>query len=382
MKRILFILPWLEVGGLERAQVTLANALAGIGHEVTIMALQKGETLRSELDPNVRYIYKKPRSLSVMRKIPYIRHKFYDDGMWETRASAKTLYEYYVEKEEYDVEIAFFRGLPAKIISGSTNLDSLKLAWVHSDFKLCAGITNNFRGMLEVKNAYANFDKIVCVSEQARRSFIEVIGLEDKTTTIYNMLPVGEIRKASFAECNRNKNRFTILSVGRMVGVKGYDRLLSVVKRLNEEGAEFDLWLVGDGDDKDSLKQYAVEHQLDNVQFIGQEMNPYCYMRQADLYVCASRYEGYNLAVAESIICETPVLSTECIGPCEILDYGKYGMIVENSEEGLYYGIKEMLENSKLLQEYKEKATQRQQFFDQEQLLEQVDNLFKKTTDL
>ena len=102
-------------------------------------------------------------------------------------------------------------------------------------------------------------------------------------------------------------------------------------------------------------------------------------MKQADLYVCSSRYEGYNLTVAEALLLGLPVLSTDCAGPNEILDRGKYGRIVENSEEGLYKGIKELLERPDLLLGYREKAKKRKSFFDEEKILIKITNLFGET---
>ncbi len=127
-KKILFVLPWLKVGGLERVQVNIANALSSRGHDVTILALNPENDLFGELDKRVKYVYKPYKPHKIMKRLPYIRHKFYDDGMWETRASANALYKYYVGNEKYDVEIGFFRGLSIKIISGSTNKNSVKLA--------------------------------------------------------------------------------------------------------------------------------------------------------------------------------------------------------------------------------------------------------------
>lgn len=375
MKRILFILPSLTVGGLEKVQVTLANALVKKGYDVTIIILQPQKELSSELDERVQLIYKASKR-HIMQKVPYIRHRFYDDGMWETRASAKTLYKYYVGKEKYDVEVAFFRGLAVKIISGSTNANSVKLAWVHSDFKKCAGIQNNFKHLNATKNAYKKFHNIICVSNEARKSFIEVMGFKETVNVVYNILPNETIKnKCLFSIPIEHKN-FTIVSVGRLHEAKGYGRLLSVVKRLVEEGYQFDLWLIGSGEEEKYLKQYVEKNNLQNVLFLGQQSNPYSYMKMADLYVCSSKYEGYNLTVAEALLCGTPVLSTECAGPCEILDDGKYGMVVENSKDGLYYGIRKFLEDPEVLETYRVRAKERENFFNQERILEEVIQCF------
>lgn len=375
MRKILFILPSLAVGGLERVQVSIANVLARKGYDVTIMILNPIKDLASELDEKVRLIYRPEKPHKIMRRIPYIRHKFYDDGMWERRVSAKKLYKYYVGDEKFDVEIGFFRGLPVKIISGSTNKNSIKLAWVHNDFKVCQGVANNFKNMQHVRSAYAKFDQIICVSKQAERSFMDMIGCEGKSTTIYNLLPIEEIIVKSAEIVDLEKKRTTICSVGRLSKQKGYDRLLSVVARLNADGLDFDLWLIGDGVEKENLQNIAKEKSLTNVLFLGKQRNPYKYMKQADLYVCSSLYEGFNLTVAEAMILGVPVLSTKCTGPCEILDDGKYGVIVENSEEGLYQGLKEFLTDRDKLLKYKEKAKERKDFFDEERICKEIEGL-------
>ena len=376
-KSVLFILPWLAVGGLERMQVTLANALSRKGYSVTVMTLNPEDALRNELNKNVEFIYIPPKS-HIGNHIPYIRHKFYDDGMWETRATPKQLYQYYVGNRKFDVEIGFFRGLSVKIISGSTNPDSVKLAWVHNDFHKCGGYDYNFRDLRQVKTAYSKYNKIVCVSEQARKSFNEVIGLNEKTMTVYNMLPVDEIRRKANEECIVTKKAFTVLSVGHIIHMKGYDRLIKVFEQLKVSGYAFDLWIVGEGSEREKLQKYINDHHLTDVKLLGQQSNPYCFMKQADLYVCSSRFEGYNLTVAEALICGCPVLSTECTGPTEILDEGRYGILVENNEKGLYNGMKSVLDNPRLLSEYRRKAQERLDFFNEDRIMNQIEMLFSE----
>ena len=379
MKRILFILPWLALGGLERVQVTLANALAKRGYDVTVMTLDPTDDLRCELNEQVHYIHKPYKPHEVMKRIPYIRHRFYDDGMWETRANPKTLYKYYVGNEKYDVEIAFFRGLPIKILSGSTNANAVHLAWVHSDFRKAPGYLNNFKSLKCVKSAYEKYNNVICVSKQAEESFKEVIGDTKNTKVIYNMLPVEGIRKKSLETPTIKKKKFTVVSVGHLIKLKGYDRLLQAAKKLNLDGYDYKLWIVGYGEDEDKLKQFIQLNELNNVKLLGYQTNPYPFMKQADLYICSSRYEGYNLTVAEALILGVPVLSTNCTGPNEILDGGKYGMIVDNSGEGLYNGIKAFLDNPELISKYKEKAVERIGFFDEDVIVKKITDLVERT---
>lgn len=386
LKKVLFILPSLAVGGLERVQVTIANQLCKQGYDVTIMILESVDTLKTELDSSIRLIYK-PYKKHLGQKIPYIRHKYYDDGMWETRATPEQLYQYYIGEEKYDVEIGFFRGLPIKIVSGGvkkiTETSERKhIAWVHSDFRWATGYLNNFKSMKNVFEAYEAFDSVVCVSEEARKGFVEVVGDTGNLTKIYNLLPVESIKEKAqeLPTVSVPKNQLHLVLVGRLLdSAKGQKRLIDVVARLHDEGKSISLALVGGGADEQMLKEeIAIKDANDYITMCGKQMNPYPFIKDADVLVCASYFEGYNLTVAEALILGVPVLSTNCTGPNEILDHGKYGIIVENSEEGLYRGVKEVAESPELLDKMKRKANDRRAFFDEEKLLNQITDLFER----
>ena len=408
MKRVIFIIPSLGVGGLERMQVVLANKLAKNGYDVTVMTLSPVDDLKDALDERVHFMHKPPKQ-HLGNRIPYIRHKFYDDGMWETRASAAQLYDYYIGDEKYDVEIAFFRGMPIKILSGSprgrkktttiskesvgthtidgkdTDFDSeivgcRSLAWVHNDFERATGYLNNFKNIKEVFDAYASYDHVICVSKQAAVGFKIAIGDTGNITTIYNMLPVENIRRLAGEESHLHikKAKLHLAIVARLLdSAKGQVRLINAVCRLHDEGADLSLAIVGGGSDYRRLQQLISDRHAESyIELVGETRNPYPYINEAELLVCASYFEGYNLTVAEALILGVPVLSTDCTGPNEILDNGKYGMIVENSDEGLYNGLVVLVENPDLLNDYEEKALQRQDFFDEDKILKQITDLF------
>lgn len=382
MIKILFIVPSLAVGGMEKTQVNLANALVEKGFYVTIKATEPNTELLNKLNSKVNYQFVKPGPCIFIKKLPYLRYKFFDFGMWETRASAKKLYKYYVGNEKYDVEIAFFRGLPIKIISGSTNNKSIKLAWVHSDFSKAVGYNSNFRNIKDVRKAYSVFDKVICVSNEAKKGFIKTIGDLGNLTTIYNVVPCKQIvalaeKKGEF---EIPKSNCKIVMVGRLLdSVKGQLRLINSVVKLKNEGYDLSLTLVGGGVDAEKIHSAIVENSAqDYICMTGSQTNPYPYIKNSDLLVCASYFEGYNLTVAEALILGVPVLSTNCTGPNEILDHGKYGMIVENSEDGLYSGIKHLLDHPDRLEYYKQKAKERLDFFNEEKIIGQIEELFER----
>lgn len=381
MKKILFIIPSLAVGGLEKVQVTLANKLSELGYEVTILLLEPVFDLQCQLNSEVRVEYKSYKK-HIGERIPYIRHRFYDDGMWETRASAEKLHQYYVGDEHYDVEIGFFRGLPIKIVSGGMNKEETKyLGWVHNDFRKADGYKSNFRSMENVREAYRKLDKIICVSQETQIGFKEIIGDTGNLCSIYNLLSVEDIllKAKQKPEVQINKEKFHAVLVGRLLdSAKGQKRLVEVVVRLHKMGYKISLAIIGGGADEKMIREEINKKNADSyISMCGKQMNPYPYIKEADLLVCASYYEGYNLTVAEALILGTPVLSTDCTGPKEILDYGKYGMIVENSTEGLYEGLKKIIESPELLLEYKKKAIARKKFFDEEKILNEITDIFE-----
>lgn len=374
MKKLLFVLPALGIGGVQKVLVTLANRLVRKGCDVTILTYREPDELKSELDSCVHFKYKKPNE-HFGNKIPYIRYKLYDSGMWEKRATPRQFYRYYVGSEKYDAEIAFFHSDALKIVSGSTNKKSVKIAWVHCDFSKNHGTYDNFRSKEEFINAYKKFDNIVCVSKATADAFRQTVTNTDKIRVIHNILPVDEIIKKSkeTPKIKINKSAFHIVSVARYSDrEKGQLRLIDAAARLRADGEDISLALIGAGKDEKLLR--------DKIEACGAKsfitladggLNPYPYIRESDLLVCSSYYEGYNLTVAEGIILGVPVLSTDCAGPKELLDGGKYGMIVENSADGLYLGLKQLINSPALLDEYRKKAAERKSFFDEDKLLGQ-----------
>ena len=378
-KNILFVTESLARGGMETVLVTLANALAKREHTVTVICYNPCHDLVGDLDTHVNYIYKPRKEFKLIRKIPHIRKKYnYRKATWEHRASATALYRYYVGDEKYDVEIGFYRGPAIKIVSGSTNKNSIKLAWVHTDFKICdkSTIVGWFNNLDEAKKAYGKMDRIACVSDQAKNSFSDVIGHKDKTVTVYNMISTSEIEKLKTEPCPIKKKRFTFVTVGRLIPDKRQDRILSATKKLCDEGYQFDVWIVGGGRCEDELKEYCKTHSLNNVLFMGMQDNPYKYLSQADMFVLSSHREGFAIVIPEAMACGLPVLSTKCTGPTEILKNGEYGLLVENSDNGVYKGMKDTLDDPSMIDKYKTKSEKRYLDFDEYAIMPKIIELF------
>ena len=124
------------------------------------------------------------------------------------------------------------------------------------------------------------------------------------------------------------------------------------------------LYLIGSGELEEEYRKVISQNGLkENVTILGYKDNPYKYVRQCDLFVCSSYKEGYSSTVIESLLVGTPVITTLCSGMHELLGNNEYGMITENSKEGLYKGIKRILTEIGLLDRLKQKAIERGKMF-------------------
>ncbi|MGL4338606.1 MAG: glycosyltransferase [Turicibacter sp.] len=275
--------------------------------------------------------------------------------------------------------MAFLEDLSTRVIAYSPNKNSKKIAWVHLDLMADNSVANMFRSEDEQNNCYYKFDEIICVSESAKKGFIDKFGIEENVKVIYNPLDEKVIIKKSLEKIfDQDLNeKFRIVTIGRLLPQKGYDQLLIIHKQLISEGYDYELLILGDGPLKDQYNSFIVENNLtDSVHFMGFKENPYKYLKSGDLFVCSSRNEGFSLVVAEALILGVPIISTNCTGPNELLYFGKYGMLVENNTQSLYEGMKELLSNTITYTHYKKQAQERGTFFNLKKSMEQIESLF------
>lgn len=375
MKKILFVIQSLRMGGAERVLVTIANHLAEMGYEVTIIIWMPYYVFRDNLDSRVKLIYK-PHNQHLGNRIPYIRYEFYDGFMWLRRATPRQLYRYYVGRKKFDVEIAFFHEFAVDIVGGSTNRKSRKIAWIHNNLE----DLDNEQKLEKAKKMFRKIKNIVCVSHASYDSFMKIIGDTGNVRVIHNPIPKEEILKKAQEplEHKRKKAGFHLVMPARFHSPKGYHRLIEAVVRLRNEGKDISLMLAGEGSEESRIRDLVEENRAAEYIFVENgRNNPYPYIIEADLLVCASVKEGFNLTVAEALTLGVPVLTTDCRGPREILDGGKYGMIVENSGEGLYEGLKMLYEDPELLEYYRRKAVEWQAFYNSEKIFGQIADMIE-----
>ena len=362
MKKILIFVDSLNEGGVSKVLLDLLENINKEKYDITVMTLYNQGVYIDEVRKHVKYKYCFNIPTANDNSLKAKLYRKYWGGM--LRLPESFMYRWFV-KEKYDIEIAFMHGWSTKFISGSNNQDSKKIAWVHVDLVTWNRVDGVFKNLEHHKEAYSKFDEVICVSKTVKQGIEKKYHVKN-AKVIYNPINREKILKISNEKVEdiKRSNKLKLISVGRLSEQKGYDRLLRVFKKLKSDGLNIELLLVGDGDKYNELSKYILENKLTNdVVLLGFKDNPYKYVKISDLFVCSSISEGFSLVIGEAMAVGIPVISVDCPGPNEILDFGKYGYLVNNNEYDLYNGIKEVIDNKSLYENYKKMAIERGKMF-------------------
>ena len=360
MKKLMFMINSLYGGGAEKVLQTLLKNIDYKKYDVTLYSMHREELDFTKYPSQIHY------------KVVFDEHKgifskFFSKvkGKIFIKCSSRLFYSLFI-REKYDVEIAFIEGESTKIIAGSTNKKSKKLAWVHIDLNNNPWTDFLYRDVQDERKHYQQFDKILCVSDSVKEAFIKKYELnEGKVSTQYNPIDREEILTKSREICLLPpKTKLRMLAVGRLVEQKGFDRLVRIVNQLKKKGFDFELYILGEGEMRAKLEEYIATHGLkDTVYLLGFQQNPYSYMASSDLIVCSSRSEGFSTVVSEAVVLGIPIVSTDCAGVRELFGSYECGTITENNEEALYRALLYVLRNLDCLKLYGDEAKVRGQYF-------------------
>ena len=363
MKKILFLIHDLGHGGAEKVLVNLVNNMDPTQFDITVMAIFGGGVNEQFLKPHIRYrtVFKKP--------FPGNSHAM-------KLFSPARLHKWFI-KDRYDIEVAYLEGPDSRIISGCPHKDTKRISWIHCTMKTAEEAALGFRSVAEATECYNRMDTMVFVSETNRDAFLNACPYTGKTAVLYNTNESDKILALAGEDAILPGEGFRWCGVGKIVPVKGFDRMIRIQKRLVEEGYQTHLCILGEGAQKAELAQLAADCGVaDSVSFLGYQTNPYKYVAKCDLFVCASHSEGFSTAATEALIVGTPVVTTLVSGMKEMLgEDNEWGIVTENDEQALYQGIKRVLDDPALLAHYKEKALQRGRTFSTENTVKAVEDM-------
>ena len=233
-------------------------------------------------------------------------------------------------------------------------------------------------GAKKLRKYYEKYHRVVCVADTVKESFDSLFGGASESVVLYNVNDEADVLAKAGAYAVEKPDVPVVAVVGRLSPEKGVDRLLEACAGLRNDGGKFCLRIVGDGPQRSELEQMAKELGLEHmVDFMGFQSNPYPVMAGADVIVCPSRYEGFSTVVTEALILGKPVVTTPCSGMEELLGDSEYGVITADSAEGIYEGLKKMLDGPELRKHYAEAAAIRGQAFSKEKLVGETEAFFR-----
>jgi glycosyltransferase involved in cell wall biosynthesis len=221
-----------------------------------------------------------------------------------------------------------------------------KITWVHGEPK-AFGLNKD-----RLISTYSDFDYVVAVSDAVKSQFEQMSEGRIKCERIYNILNLEEIcDKCKNVSYKEDKDIFRIVTVGRLSKIaKRIDKVNEIAKMLKKHGYKFQWTVVGGGSEYESCVRVCKEYGLENmVNYVGNQNNPYPYMKESDLFVLVSDTESMSIAINESIAVGTPVITTDFPAAYESIQDGVTGFIVGKSIDALYQKVAYCINNREVL---------------------------------
>ena len=365
MIKILFLIHDLGQGGAEKVLVNLVNNMDRSKFDISVTVLFGGGVNEQFLAPDIRFHAVFPKEVPGNSKLMKL-------------LTPVQLHRLCV-KEHYDIEVSYLEGPSARVISGCQDKTTKLVCWIHSTITSVEDAARSFRSIQEAQNCYGRFDQIVCVSKYVHDDFCQLLDFQKPCRVLYNTVESDKILAGASEEAPElaDDGMVRLIAVGTLKQSKGYMRLLNIIKRLRDEQYPMHLYILGIGPLQAEMEEYIRRNELqDTVTLLGYQTNPYKYVSKCDLFVCASYAEGFSTAASEALIVDTPVCTVEVSGMKEMLgENNEWGLVTENSEEGLYQGIKRLLDDPALLAHYKGKAAERGKSFSTKSTVKAVEEM-------
>lgn len=334
MKKLLFSANNLDIGGIERALITLINELSkNSDYEITLVLDKKEGLFINDVNDNIKIIeYNSCKSNNtILRKIINLLKRIC------FILKHKNKYDFSASYATYSKMCSFV----ARTASKNSNL------WGHADYMELYNNDKNkvidFFSSIE----FEKFKRIIFVSEEGKNSFLEIFpSLKDKVIVCNNLINYNRIKQLSKEKIKLQKDKlFTFINIGRHdEEQKKLSRIIEATKKLKEDNYKFKVIFVGDGKDTNKYKNMVEKYNLENyISFLGRKKNPYPYYLISDAVILTSDYEGYPVVFQESMVLNIPVLTTNVSGSTSILENNN-GIVVNKNIEDIYNEMKNFID--------------------------------------
>lgn len=365
MKKILIVYPEMMIGGSTTSLLAFLNCIDKSKYEVDLQLYKNRGPLLGDIPEGVKLLPDAFMHYGRVGSIVKILKGIFSGMLFKARRknkklglkgySSQILADFQVKhlsrgsNVHYDYAIGFLEGWSDRYLAYRVEADK-KYAWLHSTFE-------NITKYPEDEISWMNcVDKIVFVTEKCRDDFSKTLPqMAKKSIDIENIIDSEIIQKRSNDEdlLDEAYNQFVefegfkIVTICRLdIKVKGLDRVVSCAKTIKDRGAKYLWYIVGDGVDETELIRMIRENDVDDVLIpIGKRMNPYPFIKTADIMCMPSRYEGKPMVVTESMILGTPPVVTEYLSAHEQIDSGIEGIVAKNDDYSIVDAVEYCINN-------------------------------------
>ncbi|MES5956147.1 glycosyltransferase [Bacillus fungorum] len=367
-KKILFMIINMNIGGTEKALLNMVAEIPKEKYEVTILMLEKKGDFLNFIPKEVhieyvkgyeemQYILNKPTRLVIadfikQRKIVKALQLAVLYVISKIMKERSVIFKYCLRNYEgayknYDIAIAYAGPMDFISYFVANKVEARrKIQWIHFD------IEKIYFNKHFVNKVYKKFQHVFVVSDLGKIKLTQTVPeLINKTETFLNIISPEMICKMAnegigFVD---DFEGVRILTVGRLSIEKGQDLTISVLAKLKEAGFNVRWYCIGDGKERGMYEKLVENYDVQgDYIFLGAVSNPYPFMKQCDLYVQPSRYEGYCITIAEARCFNNPIISTDFTGASEQIIHNHNGLIVQFDEQQMYDSIVQIL-SDKLL---------------------------------
>jgi glycosyltransferase involved in cell wall biosynthesis len=363
-KNLLFVINNLTSGGAEKALISLLGTLDYSKYNVDLFLFKHEGLFFSQIPKQVNLL-EEPKEykyfdMSIKKALfDCVRNGRFDIAIYrllagfifkneKKRTIIGQLVWKYISKsvqrinKHYDAAIGYLEGYP--IYFCVDNVDAKrKLGFIHNDYDKL-GVDP----VLDL-TYFDKLDSIITVSEACSKILKERFpNYSHKVKVLYNIVSPKIIQKMSYEKIELNKG-FKIVSVGRLNKQKGFELAIEACKLLIDQGYQLQWYIIGEGEERVQLETMIEENNLkDIVILLGLKENPYPYIREADLYVQSSRFEGKSIAIDEAKILQKPIVVTNFSTAKDQIQNNYTGLIVDMNAQSIYEGTKSLIDNEQL----------------------------------
>ncbi len=380
-KKVLIAYGGMVVGGSTTALLSMLKEWDFEKYDVDLVLYDRGFPFEKDIPHQVHIINGRSSSKAngCMKKIkkgieyalsPYwIKKGWYTLKYRDSRAGLYAIGQFKVKrlsrrlKERYDIAIGYLEDWSDEFVAYNVKAIQ-KIMWIHLDFANVQYINKPLTAKYLSKA-----DKIVCVSTECLKNFNTLFpDLSSKSVYLPNINSAEYIKERSLEKFEddglrhmKNCKKFKIISVCRLsIYHKGIDRMIWAAASMKKSGLIFEWYVLGEGFERLKIEEMIRDNDVKDCFFLfGAKMNPYPFIKQADVFCLPSRYEGKPIVVTETMMLGVPPIVTEYASAKEQIENNVDGLIVPNSDNAIGVALEMVYNNDEILKTLKKQLSLR-----------------------